>query len=244
MSLSNIFYRILAIFVVLSMLLSSVAPVAKAQTPGQVFLPLVAANAKIPATNLAFRTQVRVSTPARWQELHKLGVVELARGDDWALVLADDPQLADLARLRFNPDHTNALEPLALTNAASDQAAADSLQPLFAQLQVEKHLLAAADANVAGARAQLRTTLANLTAAQQTFLAQAADVDTDHDGLTDTAEGFWCTNAQQADTDHDGMSDGDEVKALKAWMNNETAGPPSTGKPFLGWPPQIPQLSR
>ena len=84
----------------------------------------------------------------------------------------------------------------------------------------------------------LRAALATLSTAQRAFLGAAVSSDSDGDGLNDTLEGYWCTDPTKADSDLDGTNDGDEVAALKAWMNNERVGPPSTGKPFLNWPAQ------
>lgn len=61
-------------------------------------------------------------------------------------------------------------------------------------------------------------------------------MDSDNDGLTDDQEAWWCTDPAKADSDFDGTKDGAEVTALKAWLNNETAQYPSTGRPFFGWP--------
>ena len=40
-----------------------------------------------------YRTRVTLRQPAGWTRLEKLGVTVLERGDDWALVLADEEQL-------------------------------------------------------------------------------------------------------------------------------------------------------
>ncbi|MDQ7030386.1 MAG: thrombospondin type 3 repeat-containing protein [Ardenticatenia bacterium] len=85
---------------------------------------------------------------------------------------------------------------------------------------------------------ELRAIIRNLKPAQQAFLLTAQSADSDNDGLNNTLEGYWCTDPNRADTDFDGTNDGDEVAALKAWMNNELSKAPSTGKPFQGWPHQ------
>ncbi len=70
----------------------------------------------------------------------------------------------------------------------------------------------------------------------------AVNADGDNDGLTDTQETWWCTDATVADTDFDSVNDGSEVNALKEWVGNIDpdklrAGPPVSGQPFNGWPP-------
>ncbi|OUC05980.1 hypothetical protein RY27_23910, partial [Litorilinea aerophila] len=184
-----------------------------------------------------FRTHITVRTPAQWRTLAQMGVVILARGGDWASVLVDEAGLEELARRRFNPDRTNGLALLVSANEGRDRTVAGSLAPLLAQAAAAAALPTEEEVQATAMRA-LRTALASLTAAQQAFLAAAEDVDGDNDGLTDTAEGWWCTDPARADTDFDGVNDGDEVAALKAWMNNELSKAPSTGKPFQGWPHQ------
>jgi hypothetical protein len=63
-------------------------------------------------------------------------------------------------------------------------------------------------------------------------LATLQGVDTDGDGLTDTEEGWWCTDRYSPDSDGDSVSDGQEVSQL-------LAGNRTNGKPFLGWPPTL-----
>lgn len=235
-------HLVLSWLVIAGLVLGSVVPVA-AQEPdggGALFLPLTA-NGSAPGPDaqpaMLYRTRVRVPTIAMWRDLEKLGVVVLERGDDWALVFADDAQLESLARLRFNPVETNALPTLLAAAAAAPLTA--SFAPLLAQVDALGVLAAAQDATGAtAARAALRMAMHSLDAMQLTFLAQTAGVDTDADGLTDDQEGFWCTDPARADSDFDGTRDGVEVTALKAWMGNELSKAPGTGKPFQGWPHQ------
>ena len=242
MQLRHAAHRALASLLIVGLFLSSALPVA-AQQPdggGSIFLPLTAnGSAPTPGAQpaLLYRTHVRVPTTAMWRDLDKLAVVVLERGDDWALVFADDAQLESLARLRFNPVETNALPTLLAAATAAPLAA--SFAPLLMQADALGVLAAAKDeTGAATARAALRTAMHSLDAAQLTFLVQTAGVDTDADGLSDDQEGFWCTDPVRTDSDFDGTRDGAEVTALKAWMGNALAKAPSTGKPFQGWPHQ------
>ncbi len=61
-------------------------------------------------------------------------------------------------------------------------------------------------------------------------------VDDDADGLTNTEESWWGTDALNPDSDGDGVQDGAEVEALLAWLHNERDSFPASGRPFLGWP--------
>jgi hypothetical protein len=235
----GIFYRCTVVLLILSLVLTSATPALQAQTTEQTFLPVVASDGAVHA-ELIFRTRVTVRTAAQWRDLERLGVMSLEQGAEWALVLVDDEQLETLARLRFNPERTDGLEMLlAAAGAAVGSATMNSFGPLLAQVAAMRQQLGDGVAT-ATARAGLRAALASLTAAQMDFLATAASIDTDNDGLTDLQESWWCTDPNRADSDFDGTSDGDEVKALKAWMNNERAGPPSTSKPFQRWPRQLP----
>jgi hypothetical protein len=67
-------------------------------------------------------------------------------------------------------------------------------------------------------------------------VATMSTVDDDGDGLTNTQEAWWGTDPLNPDSDGDGVSDGNEVALLKDWMANRRDGPPSSGRPFLGWP--------
>ncbi|MBE2240700.1 MAG: hypothetical protein IAE81_23130, partial [Caldilineaceae bacterium] len=113
--------KFVAFVMIVSLLFGSAAPVARAQegSGGSIYLPVIAdgrATGEItppsPTDVNLFRTRVTVSTPAQWAELARTGALVLARGDDWALVLADDAQLADLARWHFTPQETNSLAAL------------------------------------------------------------------------------------------------------------------------------------
>src|SRR5205807_1632549 len=118
------------------------------------------------------------------------------------------------------PTGTDALQTMAAHEPAVRSGFADLLQ--YEKVLSEQLSVVSAQSPVAGLqslRTQLHTALHALAATQLATLAQAASVDNDNDGLTDDQEGFWCTDPAKADSDGDHVSDGDEVKALKAWMN-------------------------
>ncbi|MFN8494293.1 MAG: PKD domain-containing protein [Caldilineaceae bacterium] len=240
-------HALLSALVIVSLLLSLTPPVVYAQTSGPVYLPLIANGETFAATDLVFRTHVTVNTSAQWQDLTRLGVVVLDKGEDWALVLVDDEQLETLARWRFTPEDTNTIEKMVYANTTLLSA----LRPLLTQAaQVKQQLAilstasvsdnATLQSQVAALHTQLRSAMQSLDQQQRADLISAASVDSDGDGLTDDQEGYWCTNKNSIDSDQDGVNDGDEVKALKAWMNNKLAGPPNSGQPFNGWPPDNP----
>ncbi len=242
MAIRRLVHHLSVYVLVISLLLSSAEPAVRAQEGEPVWLPFVGSGTTAPASDLLFRTRVTVDTPAAWRDLERLDPVFLEQGDDWALLLVDDEQLEALARLRYNPDGTDTLEALAQTNPVGTQFA-DSLQPLFAaasavRQQLDAQTVTGATVDTASLRANLRAALRSLDAPAQATLADAVSADSDNDGLNDTLEGYWCTNPQVADSDFDGVSDGEEVARLKAWMNNELSAPPSSGKPFQGWPHQ------
>lgn len=231
--------RLCHILLALALLLNSLAPVLHAQDA--IYLPLVAGGPSTPTTYLLFRTRVTVATSAQWHDLTRLDLLTLAKGEDWALLLLTDRQLADVARLRYNPDQTQALTTLAAGNAIlGDAPGVQRLLLLENQgVQAQRTRTAAQDTQTEAALyATLKSALRSLTTDESALVAQAAGVDSDNDGLTDDQESFWCTDPARADSDFDGTKDGAEVTALKAWMNNQRAQFPSTGKPFQGWPPQ------
>ena len=66
--------------------------------------------------------------------------------------------------------------------------------------------------------------------AMRDALIDAPTVDSDGDGLTDTEEGWWCTDLNNPDSDGDLVGDGAEISQLLSQN-------PTNGKPFAGWPP-------
>ncbi|MFN8444595.1 MAG: PKD domain-containing protein [Caldilineaceae bacterium] len=244
--------RSLTLMVVVSLLLSAIAPIAKAQDnapdapKSNLYLPLISSRQPIAENDLLFRTRVTVNTSAQWHDLERLQVVVLSKGEDWAQLLVDDEQLETLARWRYSPQVTDSLASLLNANANLDgsfgelmnSAPVAQLQRLLAAAQASTETSTTAQSELESVRAAVRAGLQALSSAALTSLAASVTPDADGDGLSDTQEGFWCTDPAKADSDFDGTNDGTEVASLKAWLNNQRAQYPSTGKPFQGWPIQ------
>ncbi len=248
---SHFVTRLLSWIVIFAIVLQSLAPaIALAQEPdsggGTVLLPLIAGGARptLTATDTVFRTRVTVQTTAQWRDLERMNPVFLARGADWADLLVDDAQLADLARWRYEPKGTDTLEALVTANDGDGRMATSFAPLLTASTQLRAALTSARQSDATAARradesrVHLRVALNALATEQLDFVLTATSTDTDNDGLNDTLEGYWCTDPARADSDFDGASDGVEVQRLKDWMANKRYSYPSTGKPFQGWPPQ------
>lgn len=229
--------RLLPLLMTVSILLSSVNPSVYAQVPNPIYLPTISNRGGLSTAGPLFRTHVTVATSVQWRDLERMDALVLDYGDDWALVLVDDEQLEDLARWRFNPDRTSAVGTLVSANAASDPPVAESLQPLLAAVEAAQQLTTDDEVAAAAAQDEVWSAVQALSDVQRLFLTAASDPDADSDGLTDTQEGWWCTNPVQLDSDFDGLNDGNEVAKLKAWMQNTLSAPPvSTAQPFNGWP--------
>ncbi len=220
--------------VILGLLLSPLTPlfpVAAFQPPAPTVPPA--------GDDLLIRTRLTLQRPTDRQRLDELGVLVLEATDDSALVLVDTEQLATLARLRFEPRGSQGLTQLVAAHAPAKPWLAASLRSLLARAEAIGKQLKEPETDPATALAPLRLRLRALTPEQQSALVTLTELDSDGDGLTDTEEGWWCTNPNQADSDGDGANDGAEVTAAKDWLANRRSGPPTTGKAFLGWPPQI-----
>ncbi len=227
-----------ATMMVLVLTLSSIPPgvrSASSQTAAYA-LPAPAAQATLAGP---YRTRVTFPNSTSRARLNQLGVVVLDEGPDWALLLADADQLADLARLRFQPRATGDLGLLVGAHAKAIPWLAQSVQPVLAQAT---RMSAVGQDGILPyeAQASLRAAMHALTPEQQAGIASLTTIDDDGDGLTNTQEEWWCTDPADPDSDGDGVDDGDEVAALQAWLSNESGGPSASGKPFVGWPPDHP----
>ncbi len=225
---------------VVSLILSAVTPVFAAPIPDAVAADTYAVQTPQAGPDVIYRTRVALKNAAARQRFDRLDLVVLEQGDDWALVLVDEGQLADLARLRFDPSDTESLGGLVATSATTSPWLSASLQSLLAQAQAMRGQVAAAGADGTASADALHAAMASLTREQRAALAEPTSIDDDGDGLTNTQEQWWCTDALNPDSDGDGTSDGDEVAAAKAWLANEAGGPPASGKPFSGWPATMP----
>ncbi len=238
--------RTVSVLLIVALLLNTLAPIASAQDGGgSVYLPAVSGGQGAadgdplpPARLQYYRTAVEVNTAAQWQSLARVDPVIIERGDNWALLLVDDQQLADLARLRFNPGDTNALTTLDAAARSQGAQLPSALAALAGVVQAAAQVAAADQQAVAAERAVLRSQAKALASADLAALAAVASVDSDADGLTNDQEAFWCTDPARQDSDGDATKDGAEVAKLKDWLNNKLSQAPSTRKPFAGWPNQ------
>ena len=244
-------YRMLSGFVALCLLSADLAGAASLidfpqqeaiETPITVVVP--------PAEEQAlFRTTVTLRQPRDLERIREMGAAVLEAGDTSALLLVTAPQLADLARLRFVPTASDELGVLV-------QAAGPSYEWLRAELQPALERAAEVsgqwsvvsdqtmdDGRQTTARAvELSALLAGVTAGQRAAIAALAATDSDNDGLTDTQEGWWCTNPANANSDGTGANDGAEVAALLnftlsravRWGHGAPFGPPAAWPDFNG----------
>ncbi len=243
---TSAFRLILNLVLVLSLILPSAATAATVVPSADAGATAPPAQTGVIPDSGLYRTRITVAQPYDWTRLQKLGVLVLEREQDQsALVLVDGGQLETLARLGFQPDASDELNLLLSAQGPEKDWLRAGLQPLVEQgiaLQAQKAVAEAAGGEVSAqaidaAEAGLRAALAALAPEQQAGVAASPSVDQDGDGLTDTQEGWWCTDAADDDTDDDGKSDGAEIQALKDWLHNERAAAPGE-TPWPNWPPQ------
>jgi len=234
-----------------SILLALLAPLA---SPWTIDRTQMAVAASLPEIELAaawtdlFRTWVTLPNATSRARLDALGVAVLEETDNRALILADAEQLETLARLRFRPEASDDVGMLIQHHADTVPWLAESLQPLLTQaievrassFDASARVMETESLALQQAQVDLRAALQSLTVEQQAGIMSMTSLDSDGDGLTDTEEYWWCTDPLNSDSDGDGISDVAEAQAAKDWLNNLRAGPPASGKPFAGWPPQIP----
>ncbi len=245
MSRRRVFNHLFSLAVVVSLVLTSFLPALAQDTT--IFLPITGNPGSSTGVPLGpFRTHVTVNNAYQWQVLGEIGVLLLDKGDDWATVLADDGQLEKLAKWGYRPEgtmdwvllqaasglHTPGMRAVGAASSALRNAQTAN-STIWASADEERVTTAET-----GALSALRSAVAALSSAEVLAITQANDIDTDGDGLTDTQEMFWCTSPTTANSDFDSLNDGAEVVKLKQWLANELSAAPSTGKPFLGWPPQ------
>ncbi|MCL4826494.1 MAG: hypothetical protein KJZ95_03950 [Caldilinea sp.] len=248
MTPNHFLHRSLSVLLALAMVLTPLAPALHAQDGGNVFLPLIGSGAgsnAVASHDVLFRSDITIQTQTQWARLEALGVTVLERREDGATVLVDYEQLADLARLRFQP--TNSVEYGALLSAGAELKPwlARSLQPLSEHAQTAR---AAIESPLAVLSAEVRTTSAELlslraaaqmlTTEQRTALATLPSLDDDGDGLTNTEEGWWCTDAQNPNSNGNSYTDGETARALLNYalprQQRHAYGPP-----FRLWPPFV-----
>lgn len=185
-----------------------------------------------------YRTRVTIDQPYDLTRLQDLGIKILDQESDWASVLVSDAQLENLARLGFEPQASNELRLLVSANAENYSWLASSLSaPLD---QAVSFMNSVENAQINGTETDDSTLvdiIEGFSLEQLNGIQALPGVDNDADGLTDTQEAWWCTDPNYVDSDGDGVTDGTEVIYLRDWLSNHGSGVPSSGKPFVGWPP-------
>ena len=230
---------VLSVLLVLSILLSSVAPVVAAPAVG---VQAATARATDEPTGL-YRTRVAVESTAARQRLARLNLAVLEEGDGWLVVLVDEEQLADLARLGFTPRASEAVDATFL--AGGPTWLTSGLAPVLTQAATvqQERRTGATDEAVPDARYNdLRASLRALSPELAAALAATPSLDDDGDGLTNTEEAWWCTDPANPNSDGDaqGYSDGEEVAALLdvtqsrqvRWGYGPPFGPPNAWPDF------------
>jgi len=189
-----------------------------------------------------FRAGVTYPDQSGKERLQKLGVVILGETETGAVVLASSTQLEVLARSRFQPTTSDELSNLVTANSVRVPWLVESLQPLLSEAS-SKRAVDSVNNSLSEDAAQLdglAPLLDRLTTDQLAGITSAISPDTDGDGLTDTEEGWWCTDPNNANSDGDaaGYTDGQEVKALLNFnlpsTERRTYGPPFG--PPNAWP--------
>ena len=228
---------LLSLTIAISMVMQLLSPVIVRAEPTELGTP----NLTISESNLLYRTTVSASTSVQWVRLDQLHVTVLDSGEDWATLVVDAAQLSSLARLGLRPNQTNELSALVAANAKAQPSVALALQTVLdqaAELMQQQVRGAAVDTSV------LLTELAEISAETRASLSALNALDSDNDGLTDTEEGWWCTdpNNPNSDGDVDGYTDGVEINALLdftiprqiRWGYGTPFGPPNAWPDFNG----------
>jgi hypothetical protein len=234
--------RLLSLVVASSMLLTQLGVVFRA---GAVDAQRVmVSDSEEPAASgeaLLFRTRVTLRQARDIERVEALGALVLAQAEDWALLLVTDEQLQALARLGFGPRRTDELATLIATHrSSSDRTDLQVLEPLLTAVQDVSAQPDADTLDTEGAEIRLHRTLQAVTAEQEAVLLALDVIDSDGDGLSDTEEGWWCTDPYNPNSDGDvnGYADGEEVTALLDFTLPRTVrwgyGPPFG--PPNAWP--------
>jgi hypothetical protein len=257
-------HRLLSLLVSISLLLTPAAQIAQAQpagtqavslrpeppaqNPGPVWLPFIGVGqSAAPTSDLLYRAHIAVTSPARWQRLEQLGVVILEQDEILATVLVDFLQLEQLAKLQFQPRGTDEFSQLVNANSEKRPWLARSMRPLLEQAATVRRTVSptyevgaasALSADQTAALDAVHAALNALTVEQRAAIADSFSLDDDGDGLTNTEEGWWCTDPLNADSNGNGKSDGDTVRALRnpslTRQERHVYGPP-----YRLWPPFV-----
>lgn len=155
-----------------------------------------------------------VRQPRDLSRVRDVGAVVLEAGEASALLLVTADQLADLARLRFAPTAVDELGTLVRAAGPGYGWLLAELQPTLdqaAEISGQWSMVSGQlsdDGADAAAAAKLVTLLHAITPGQRAAIITLAPTDGDNDGLTDTQEGWWCTDPNNANSDGPGFNDG------------------------------------
>ena len=144
-------------------------------------------------------------------------------------------QLEKIARMGFLSSATDELSVLVATQLDNPKSSTNLLSKV-SQLRFAQRSFDAQTATRNATLASVEQTLRALTADERTALAGLASNDADGDGLSDSAEVWWCTNPNSANSNPlSTLTDGQSVQQTKDWARNLRVGPASE-RPFAGWP--------
>ncbi|MBX2998768.1 MAG: hypothetical protein KF893_09690 [Caldilineaceae bacterium] len=246
------FHPIVAFVLAVALILSPLTPILHAQEGSNVWLPLIGSGITRPTvavSDVLFRTEITVTSPTQWARLDDLGVAILSRHEIGATVLVDYEQLADLARLRYEPRNSEEFGALVTAGAEEKPWLARSLRSLGEQAQTVRaeigsplEAMSAQPRSTSAALMTLRAAAQSLTVEQRSALSSLPSLDDDGDGLTNTEESWWCTDPLNPNSDGDaqGYTDGQEVAALLdvtiprnvRWGYGPPFGPPNAWPNF------------
>ncbi|MBP8121258.1 MAG: hypothetical protein KAZ26_01415 [Caldilineaceae bacterium] len=242
-------HKLISLFVALSMVLTPITPAQPVQpVQNQVVGQSVQLGKVEPEAGVLFRTHVTVEQNTDWARLADMGVVILEQDATGVVILADFDQLADLARLGYQPTGTDEFNSLVAANSQDRLWLAKAVAPVLERSlammsQVEQRTLGSVnteEAETMQALTSLRAAVQTLTPEVKVALADSFSLDDDGDGLTNTEEVWWCTDPLNPNSDRDaqGYADGEEVTALLDVIQPRTLrwgyGPPFG--PPNAWP--------
>ncbi|MCA9952643.1 MAG: hypothetical protein KDE48_23500, partial [Anaerolineales bacterium] len=239
----SIWFHLISTLIAFVMILT---PIVVAAAPGFVSFPDQEITQELSEHSGLFRTSVMLDKTHNIDRIESFGVLVLENDADSALLLVTSVQLETLARLRFQPKATDALEMLVQRNGKTWLV--EDLQPTFqAAYELQQELASLDASDVAGKTAvadNLSAHLQTISVEQQAAIATLVGLDDDQDGLTNTEESWWCTDPSNPNSDGDAANflDGDEVTALLdftlprnvRWGYGPPFGPPNAWPDWNG----------
>lgn len=223
------FRRFIYTLVIVSLIVSSVAPASAAMRP------MTADRRPTAADDATFRWSDYITPPDTTIQLSNYPTSEQSEYDIPAVQQQSPGPYRTTVTIRGTADLAR-LKKMGVTILASTKTTATVLADRAQLEQLAKlQFQPRATELVSRLQTATRTPLGATATAAQILAATA--IDSDGDGLNDTEEGWWCTDPNNADSDNDKVKDGDEVNALRDWIAHTRATRPASGKPFAGWPP-------